>query len=1041
MGRDDSSRSSSSSSKSRHRDRDDHKHRSSHSSSSSRRDKSKSGRDAEPEEEAVEEQKDDVAQGESISELQKAQELLMKKRQERLAKWQAEQQQAAEAGQGDENEDDDDDEQEGPQKGNSDNAINNNNGNKRAAGVNDEDGDDGEANGGGEIAAAAAKRQRRTQSLDELEDDDDAMDVNGKDGSTAQPQSSASAPATVSAASAPAEEDEEEDPLDQFMKVNEKEVEAVKKEDAKKMKARVTEFAEGDDDDNDGGDDDDDDDRIPKPKEAKPEEKEYWSGFKPKAKKDLAVVDHSKIQYNDFQKKFYHESPEIARMSEEEVAALRFDLGNIKVKGKEAPRPVKTWSQCVAHRAILDTIKKFNFASPTPIQAQALPAIMSGRDLIGIAKTGSGKTLAFVIPMLRHVLDQPRVAVNEGPIALLMVPTRELATQTYNEIKKFCRTLPLRVACVYGGTSISEQIAELKRGAEIIVCTPGRMIDMLIANNGKVTNTQRVTFVVLDEADRMFDMGFEPQVMRILDNVRPDRQTVMFSATFPRQMETLARRILKHPVEVQVGGRSVVSETVEQHTLVINQEERFLKLLELLGLFYTQGSVLVFVERQTTADTLLRDLLQAGYPCLALHGQMDQEDRQSHIKDFKDGIVKLLVATSVAARGLDVKQLILVVNYDCPNHYEDYVHRCGRTGRAGNKGTAYTFITPDQADLSGDIIKALELSGTPAPPELNALWDEYVRTHKQAKKSSGFGGKGYKFDELEALKQNEMKMLTMKAHTMGDENDEDDEEKEKLQELNDEIEERVAAILGGKKNADAEKQRGPLALTMGEQPGKAGSKATPAAAASSAATSSAVPLLPTLSVAPAGGASGEAAAASADGGEGAGDSFSSLSFAQLPVGPVSSKEELMLKMVEVMRRVRDLNDRLGFTTQAPGQQTAEAGKQKPEGSFEGEVEINDFPPEARARVTRKDHVAEIVEYSGCAITIRGSFFPPGKKPKEGDRKLYVFIEGKTQQIVDKAKAHIESILREELHRQATTYTTQNNRAAGGRYKVLAITGK
>ncbi|XP_003366432.1 Pre-mRNA-processing ATP-dependent RNA helicase PRP5, partial [Trichinella spiralis] len=213
-------------------------------------------------------------------------------------------------------------------------------------------------------------------------------------------------------------------------------------------------------------------------------------------------------------------------------------------------------------------VKKYNYEKPTPIQAQAIPAILCGRDVIGIAKTGSGKTLAFLIPMFRHVLDQPPLDDMDGPIGnerpvqycalvtLIMTPTRELAMQIAKECKKFSRPLNLSTVCVYGGTGISEQIAELKRGAEIIVCTPGRMIDMLAANNGKVTNLRRVTYLVLDEADRMFDMGFEPQVSKIIGNIRPDRQTVMFSATFPRQMEALARKVLEKPIEIILGNRS-----------------------------------------------------------------------------------------------------------------------------------------------------------------------------------------------------------------------------------------------------------------------------------------------------------------------------------------------------------------------------------------------------------------------------------------------------------------------------------------------------
>lgn len=425
----------------------------------------------------------------------------------------------------------------------------------------------------------------------------------------------------------------------------------------------------------------------------------------------------------------------------------------------------------------MNILRKLGFEKPTPIQAQAIPAIMSGRDLIGIAKTGSGKTLAFLLPMFRHILDQPPLDETDGPISIIMTPTRELCMQIGKDIKKFTKSLNLHAVCVYGGTGISEQIAELKRGAEIIVCTPGRMIDMLAANSGKVTNLRRVTYIVLDEADRMFDMGFEPQVMRIIDNVRPDRQTVMFSATFPRQMEALARRILQKPIEVQVGGRSVVCKEVEQHVVILEEDQKFLKLLELLGLYQEHGSIIVFVDKQENADILLKDLMKAAYNCLSLHGGIDQFDRDSTIIDFKNGKVKLLIATSVAARGLDVKHLILVVNYDCPNHYEDYVHRCGRTGRAGNKGFAYTFITPEQSRYSGDIIRAFEQAQVTVPEQLRTLWENYKQKQeaegKKVHTGGGFSGKGFKFDESEAAAVNERKKFQKAALGLADSDDED----------------------------------------------------------------------------------------------------------------------------------------------------------------------------------------------------------------------------------------------------------------------------
>lgn len=496
-----------------------------------------------------------------------------------------------------------------------------------------------------------------------------------------------------------------------------------------------------------------------------------------KQKKELAKVDHTEMNYIKFRKNFYVEVPEIARMTHEEVEAYKEELEGIRVKGKGCPKPIKTWAQCGVSKKELDVLKKLNYEKPTPIQAQAIPAIMSGRDLIGIAKTGSGKTLAFMLPMFRHILDQPPLEETDGPIAIIMTPTRELCMQIGKDIKKFTKSLNLHAVCVYGGTGISEQIAELKRGAEIIVCTPGRMIDMLAANSGKVTNLKRVTYIVLDEADRMFDMGFEPQVMRIIENVRPDRQTVMFSATFPRQMEALARRILQKPIEIQVGGRSVVCKDVEQHVVILDEEQKFLKLLELLGLYQEHGSILVFVDKQENADILLKDLMKAAYNCMSLHGGIDQFDRDSTIIDFKNGKVKLLIATSVAARGLDVKQLILVVNYDCPNHYEDYVHRCGRTGRAGNKGFAYTFVTPEQERYAGDIIRAFELASVAVPEALRSLWEVYKRKQesegKKVHTGGGFSGKGFKFDENEAAAANERKKFQKAALGLQDSDDED----------------------------------------------------------------------------------------------------------------------------------------------------------------------------------------------------------------------------------------------------------------------------
>uniref|UniRef100_A0A4W3HC56 Probable ATP-dependent RNA helicase DDX46 n=1 Tax=Callorhinchus milii TaxID=7868 RepID=A0A4W3HC56_CALMI len=724
------------------------------------------------------------------------------------------------------------------------------------------------------------------------------------------------------------------------------------------------------------------------------------TGYQTKQRKLLEPVDHGKIEYEAFRKNFYVEVPELAKMSPEEVNIYRLELEGIVVRGKGCPKPIKSWVQCGISMKILSSLKKQGYEKPTPIQVQAIPAIMSGRDLIGIAKTGSGKTIAFLLPMFRHIMDQRPLEEAEGPVSVILTPTRELALQITKECKKFSKALGLRVVCVYGGTGISEQIAELKRGAEIIVCTPGRMIDMLAANNGRVTNLRRVTYVVLDEADRMFDMGFEPQVMRVVENIRPDRQTVMFSATFPRAMEALARRILTKPIEVQVGSRSVVCSDVEQHVIVIEEENKFLKLLELLGHYQEKGSVIVFVDKQEHADALLKDLMRAAYPCMSLHGGIDQYDRDSIINDFKTGVCRLLVATSVASRGLDVKQLILVVNYSSPNHYEDYVHRVGRTGRAGNKGYAYTFITEEQVRYAGDIIKALELSGNAVPPELEKFWNDFKEQQKAEgktiKKSSGFSGKGFKFDETEQVLANERKKLQKAALGLQDSDDEDTAL---------DIDEQIESMFNSKKRVKD------MAMP--------GAAHVPVPSAGNA---------------------------------------EKLEIAKRLALKINAQKNLGAEAQDVMQQATNAIMR-GRTLQAPtvsaktiAEQKAEkinaklnyvpAEKQEDDKQesaqtesfkrYEEELEINDFPQTARWKVTSKEALQRISEYSEAAITIRGTYFPPGKEPKEGERKIYLAIESASELAVQKAKAEITRLIKEELIRLQNSYQPTNR----GRYKVL-----
>ena len=309
-------------------------------------------------------------------------------------------------------------------------------------------------------------------------------------------------------------------------------------------------------------------------------------------------------------------------MTKAEVKELRAELEGIRCRGKDVPRPIKTWAQAGLSNRVMELIRRSGFDKPMPIQCQALPVIMSGRDCIGVAKTGSGKTLSYVLPMLRHVKDQRPIESGDGPIGMIMGPTRELVTQIGKDCKKFGRAAGLVAVSVYGGSGVATQIGELKRGCEIVACTPGRMIDVLTTGAGRITNLRRVTYMVLDEADRMFDMGFEPQITRIMNNLRPDRQTVMFSATFPHAMEALARSALTNPVEIQVGGRSVVNSDIEQIVEMREEKDRFLRALELLGEWYERGKIILFVSSQDKCDRCFATCCGAGTrACLCTAGR------------------------------------------------------------------------------------------------------------------------------------------------------------------------------------------------------------------------------------------------------------------------------------------------------------------------------------------------------------------------------------------------------------------------------------
>lgn len=737
----------------------------------------------------------------------------------------------------------------------------------------------------------------------------------------------------------------------------------------------------------------------------------------------MGVVDHSTMSYPPFRRNFYIEVPELQRMTDEQVAEYRKTLDGIKVRGKHVPKPIKSWIQAGLSSRILDVLKRHEFESPLPIQAQAVPVIMGGRDCIGVAKTGSGKTLAFVLPMLRHVKDQPALKTGDGPIGIIMAPTRELVTQIGKEVKRFAKPLGIRCTCVYGGSGIAAQISELKRGTEIVVCTPGRMIDILASGPGKITNLTRVTFLVMDEADRMFDMGFEPQIMRIVNNIRPDRQTVLFSATFPRSVESLARKVLTNPVEIQLGGRSVVNSDITQIIEIRPEEDRFLRLLQLLGEWYEKGKLLVFVSSQDRCDGLFRDLLKAGYPCLSLHGGKDQSDRESTISDFKSSVCNVLIATSVAARGLDVKELVLVVNYDCPNHHEEYVHRVGRTGRAGRKGTAVTFIAPDEEQYAPDLVKALKESGATIPKDLATMAQQFITKRKAGlakAHASGFGGSGFKFSkEEEDMVKAQRKSTAAKEYGIIESSDEEDEDRVETvgpstevvapQPTIDQQEEMVRCVVSIHIHFKCASYSSRLRLMQKKfDPAvQAQIKTAHAVAQKLMSGSSAAvqppkqqPVAPPQEQPSSGAASASALAAARAAAMAASKSLALKQTA--PSGPAKDIKAAAKAALEAMGAAP--------TTSLAGTQAAE------ETFYKAELEINDFPQHARWKVTHRETLRTLSEQFAASVIVKGRYVKPGTHIPADQRKLYLLIEGASPDIVKKAKNEIKRILEESTEK-------------------------
>ncbi len=357
---------------------------------------------------------------------------------------------------------------------------------------------------------------------------------------------------------------------------------------------------------------------------------------------------------------------------------------------------------------LLALVEAQKFITPTPIQHQAIPPALAGQDVVGIAQTGTGKTLAFGLPMIQ------RISQGKGQ-GLVLIPTRELALQVDETLQKIGRPAGLRTAVIIGGASMGNQIRDIKRNPHIIIATPGRLMDHL---EQKTVQLDRISVIVLDEADRMFDIGFAPQIKRILAVAPKERQTMLFSATMPSEIAQMAAQYMKMPLRIEVAPAGTSAKNVEQEVFVLSKEVKMQMLEKLLT--DTPGTVLVFARMKFGAKRITATLNKMGFTAAEIHSNRSLAQRKAALEGFKNGTFRVLVATDIAARGIDVKNISLVVNYDLPDNPEDYVHRIGRTGRAGGSGKAVSFATPEERNdlksIERLIRKTLPILALPALP-------------------------------------------------------------------------------------------------------------------------------------------------------------------------------------------------------------------------------------------------------------------------------------------------------------------------------------
>ncbi|PWN93460.1 DEAD-domain-containing protein [Acaromyces ingoldii] len=432
---------------------------------------------------------------------------------------------------------------------------------------------------------------------------------------------------------------------------------------------------------------------------------------------------------------------------------INFDkYGDIPVEatGRDCPEPVTEFTSPPIDAHLLDNIKLARYTTPTPVQKYSIPIVAQGRDLMGCAQTGSGKTGGFLFPILSALFTHgppppPPEMANGGfgrrkafPTTLILAPTRELVSQIHEEARKFTYRSWVKPAVVYGGADIGQQLRQIERGCDLLSATPGRLVDLIERGRISLAN---VRFLVLDEADRMLDMGFEPQIRRIVEGEDMpgvmDRQTLMFSATFPRDIQLLAKDFLKEYVFLSVGRVGSTSENITQKIEYVEDEEKRSVLLDVLQSMPTGGLTLIFVETKRMADMLSDFLLRSNIGATSIHGDRTQRERERALELFRTGKTPIMVATAVAARGLDIPNVTHVVNYDLPSDIDDYVHRIGRTGRAGNTGHSTAFFNRGNRNIVRDLCDLLKEANQEVPS-----WLEAVSRESAFGGGGGFRGRG-----------------------------------------------------------------------------------------------------------------------------------------------------------------------------------------------------------------------------------------------------------------------------------------------------------